>query len=784
MNAPPRLSLAFRISTYFTLLIACLTLGYSEWDLVPESIAFTAVVVVTLIVSFAFEGRISLGLGMANLLGLVIGIIAVGWLAIKLTRPASDGLASLSWPANLLPYMGPLVMILMPAKLFRPKHVGDWWTMHGIGLAAIVLASSMTDDPFFLVLVALYATGAVWSLTLFYLGRSGGIIPALPGRSGMTPVSLVGTTHDRRPADGERGAWWHALLWLVLAGAVALPVFFLSPRSSGERWGFTKTRLETGYNPETSHDMNKVGDLEASAEVAFEVTATHRDGRPKADSDPDQLWRGTSYSDYDRGSWIRQQYVSGHAARFLVAAKGVDYRPPDLGPSQYELEFRATDKMGGPVLASPIAWAEGQETPVSTVRNGNRFAWPANYDASFFMTKLEGRKDLHYIQVTAVPVEPGLGPAMEPIANLATGPGDPERIVLTRMRIPKIRDWAVELLKKCVAAGRLPQAILDSADLRSGFAVQPEYHEVVGRTFRNYFLDLGEFEYTTKLRRIDKKIDPVEDFLVNARVGHCERFASGLALALRSLGIPARFVTGFKGYDATGDDGKMTIRQEHAHAWVEVLIPRPAPDDFPFKNPEAAKAKTVWHWLSLDPTPGTLAAPTGGGNWFDSARQKSVAFLNDFIIGYNPDKRVKAVEALQDTAVEWAPYFGGIIALAILAIVARKKYRKHLGAATPAAESDLLWYRRYLHALRPHGFFPSAGQTPKEFAEGVAAALGASAAAVVIAVPAFVTSKLYRVRYAGAPLTAAEEAEVAAAVATLEAALSPPTVLRPPQVSA
>ena len=37
MIAPPP-SMPFRISTYVTLLVACLALGYSEWDLVPESI--------------------------------------------------------------------------------------------------------------------------------------------------------------------------------------------------------------------------------------------------------------------------------------------------------------------------------------------------------------------------------------------------------------------------------------------------------------------------------------------------------------------------------------------------------------------------------------------------------------------------------------------------------------------------------------------------------------------------------------------------------------------------
>ncbi|MEZ6146448.1 MAG: transglutaminase-like domain-containing protein [Planctomycetaceae bacterium] len=36
------------------------------------------------------------------------------------------------------------------------------------------------------------------------------------------------------------------------------------------------------------------------------------------------------------------------------------------------------------------------------------------------------------------------------------------------------------------------------------------------------------------------------DFVIN-RKGHCEYFASALVLMLRSIGIPARYVNGFKG---------------------------------------------------------------------------------------------------------------------------------------------------------------------------------------------------------------------------------------------
>lgn len=766
MTPPPPLSLPFRIATYSTLLLACVALGYSEYDLVPESIAFMAVVILSLIASFFLEGRVALGLGKANLLGLGIGIVAVGWLAVKFTRPTSSALAHLAWPANLLPYLGPVVMILIPAKLFRPKHVGDWWTMQGIGLATVVLASSMSDDPFFLVLVALYALAATWSLSLLLSNRSTGAIPPLPGKAISRPQILQGNAP--RNADGERGAWYRSLLWLGAACVVSLPIFFLSPRSSGERWAFAKSRIETGYNPESVHDMGKVGDLETTnSEIAFEVRAENRDGSPKNDFDPGQLWRGLAYSEYAGGSWARKSYVSGYGSQLRTASP---YRAPGLGDSQYDLEFLGSEKVAGPVLSTPIFWADDREAPVAGAGD-NRQAWSPLYDGSFIPpAKFGARVRQHYTQRTRAPSEPGLGPAMEPSGSGTPGLAEPERAVLAKMEIPRIREWAVNLLKKYVADGSLPQAALDTADRRASFALHPDHHEAVARAFRDHFLNSGEFEYSTKLRRVDRKIDPIEDFLWNGKAGHCERFAAGLALALRSLGIAAQFVVGFKGYDSA-DDGKILIRQEHAHAWVEVMVPRAAPAGFPFKNPENRKAERVWHWLTLDPTPGGAPAVQKNGNWFDEARQLGVSFLNDFIIGYNPKKREEAVEAIRDGIVEWSLDFLVAAGAVALLVALRRKFARRCRDRLAEPESDLPWYRDYLAALQAHGQFPAAGETPKEFADRAGEYLRSTPAASAAAVPAFVSSKLYRVRYAGSSLAAPEESEIAAAVAALAAAL-------------
>ena len=89
----------------------------------------------------------------------------------------------------------------------------------------------------------------------------------------------------------------------------------------------------------------------------------------------------------------------------------------------------------------------------------------------------------------------------------------------------------------------------------------------------------------------DRSLDPVEDFLVNRKKGHCEYFASALALLLRSVDIPSRMVNGFKGGDWNELTETMNVRQKHAHSWVEAYIGlTPGPDKAPI-------------WITLDPTP-------------------------------------------------------------------------------------------------------------------------------------------------------------------------------------
>src|SRR5690606_32776965 len=99
----------------------------------------------------------------------------------------------------------------------------------------------------------------------------------------------------------------------------------------------------------------------------------------------------------------------------------------------------------------------------------------------------------------------------------------------------------------------------------------PPDAEMAGRLV--YWLrDSGEFGYSLDASIQDRSVDVVEDFLLIRKQGHCEYFASALVLMLRSVDIPARLISGFKGGKVNRISGLFEVEQRHAHAWTEAYI--------------------------------------------------------------------------------------------------------------------------------------------------------------------------------------------------------------------
>ncbi|MBX7103294.1 MAG: hypothetical protein K1X57_04395, partial [Gemmataceae bacterium] len=62
----------FHRSLYLSLALACVTLGYAEWLFLPDTLAFSIPVTLSLIAAYRIEGRWSLSLQAANFVGAVI----------------------------------------------------------------------------------------------------------------------------------------------------------------------------------------------------------------------------------------------------------------------------------------------------------------------------------------------------------------------------------------------------------------------------------------------------------------------------------------------------------------------------------------------------------------------------------------------------------------------------------------------------------------------------------------------------------------------------------------
>jgi protein-glutamine gamma-glutamyltransferase len=93
-------------------------------------------------------------------------------------------------------------------------------------------------------------------------------------------------------------------------------------------------------------------------------------------------------------------------------------------------------------------------------------------------------------------------------------------------------------------------------------------HEAIQAVTR-YFSD--NFHYSTYQKDMALK-DPIQDFLLRSRSGHCEYFATATVLVLRAAGIPARYATGYSVQEYSPLEKMYIVRSKHAHAWALAFI--------------------------------------------------------------------------------------------------------------------------------------------------------------------------------------------------------------------
>jgi len=244
------------------------------------------------------------------------------------------------------------------------------------------------------------------------------------------------------------------------------------------------------------------------------------------------------------------------------------------------------------------------------------------------------------------------------------------------------------------------------------------------------------YSYSTELPR-QAPADPVAWFLFERRRGHCEYFASAMAVLLRAIGIPSRLVTGFQGGVYNPVSGWVVVRASDAHSWVEAYLP--------------ATGWTAFDPTPPDPSPRSVSLLARLGFYLDAAD----TFWQDWILGYDLTRQLALASRMESSGRD----FGGhwrelvsrrwlawrraaglrarpvamlimVLALGVLVAVlvprwsrwrrTRRRLQQLRAGRAQAADATLL-YLRMLKWLERRGHRKPAWLTPAEFAAGLPA---------------------------------------------------------------
>jgi hypothetical protein len=788
-----RLDWAFRISGYLTLALAGACLLLASGQLMPGIQMLALPLLLVLVILCLLEGRIALPIWAANILGFAIALGGAVWIGWRLFgRISQSGLSDLPLPSALLPFLGPLLIMLILVKLLRPKQMLDHWVIQALGLVLVALSCVLGTEPISGFLLAAYIVSGIWHLAVFHYYREGLAAPPELGATGQA---------RRLPL---RGSVLRAALWTGVAVAIGLPLFLLLPRQGQSAWnayqllGGARTGVpriaQTGFSNEI--DLNRTGEVEVSDDIALIVQVETEEGRPKTDLRADQRWRGAVLDYYDNGRWIGTAPLTRRipVGAVLGGQPAVEPQPalqgppppqaigmtsegsglPNLGPSQFYVTFNfQVRNAGGLFLAEPVIVhaRDAQQSlrgliPVVSLR-GDATRTPLFQEQRQTLQpgiSGVGRGEFNYRQVT----RPATNAVQdEHVDHLVATLHD----LLTPMP-DGLREWTDDLLQRPAIRSA---ARLTNDDFDDKGNVVPGSEEKVAVALTDFLAVSGEYTYTLDRRRTDVSIDPTLDFLQNVKAGHCERFAGALALMLRSCGIHARVITGFRGAEGKGD-GTYIIRQNFAHSWVEALVLR----------------DKHWHWRLLDPTPSTSApppSPFSWERWWDKTVNKGTAAWKDLILNYESEQQDALLHDTWDwftkgsgadgsgvLGISWRLFAALGVATIVLVPAIWLVYRRSpRGRARAAARlSGVAFYNRLLDLLARHArLYPQPSQTPREFAEIARRALTAADKTAPLAeIPARIAALLYQVRYGQRPLSDEESRSVEAALQSLAAGLA------------
>ncbi len=578
-----------------------------------------------------------------------------------------------------------LVLFTMVVRLFSLQRTRDHYMLAVLSFLMVLAAAVLTVGGVFLLSFAIFLLIAVITFVLMEMRHS---------------VAAEQNAQDPRvPAPARRMAYGllaiaPALMLMILAGSFL--IFFLLPRiSSRYMSAYSPTSdVSTGF---TDHvELGRIGQIQQSSAVVMHIEIQN-----DLQGAYDLKWRGVALSDFDGRVWTNPY----HQIRLLPAGDGSYRLAPLVDPrgaaavAGRSIHYR--------VLMEPIGTNVFflAERPLSLGRASRLVAM----DAGGAVYNLETDRPINrYEAESQLPV---IDSEELRLAANTTSPGLEKYLELPPLdsRIPKLAEEIT--------------------------AQAPSNYDKA--TALEHYLST-HFGYTLQLARTLPP-DPLAYFLFERKTGHCEYFASSMAVMLRSLGIPSRMVTGFHGGEFNDLTGQYVVRASDAHSWVEAYFPGSG-------------------WISFDPTP-AASLPTRG-NWsrLQLYADAAASFWREWIINYDvAHQRSLGRDAASNTRrffdetrlwtqhqhhamLRWARrahqhftnfparWLGGLIGVVGVPIVLLNLGRMFRGLrkvglrAHPERaprEAAALWYDRMVGRMARLGWRKSPSQTPLDFVAAI-----------------------------------------------------------------
>jgi protein-glutamine gamma-glutamyltransferase len=581
-----------------------------------------------------------------------------------------------------------LALFGVVVRMFSVRRERDHVTLAILAFLMVLVSAVLTVDSFFLLSFAAFLLMAVITFVLMEMRRS--------ERSANVRARHSSDPQEQRHLAFALVRMAPVLMTLILVCGAAL--FFVMPRmSAGYLGGYSfGTDFASGFSDHVQ--LGEIGQIQQSNSIVMHI---------QIDGDStgryDLHWRGVALADFDGHAWSNsreQSFLRREADNTFVVPGGVSGSADNLGRENV-IHYRVLmEPIGTNVffLAPWVRRVSGNYRSVAIDPGGALY----DFDSRHAISRYEATSNI----ATALPDELRMA-----------GRNYPTAISNSYLHIPALD-------------ARVPQ-----------LAVQ-----ITGSAKNNYDKAAAiehylrtRFGYTLQLPQTSPK-DPIANFLFERKQGHCEYFASSMAVMLRTLGIPARVVTGFRSDEFNDLTGSYVIRAKDAHAWVEAYFPG-------------------YGWQTFDPTPAGNGSGTPQGWGRLSLYVDAMAsFWREWVVSYDPSHQYVLGQAavtgsrnLWEGARKWArnhyasmlkwaqrrqdrmehspgswALIGAAVALALLLLgnlnrILRLGYQRWLEAHPERSpeQAASMWYERMARVLARRGMTKAAAETAQDFARKI-----------------------------------------------------------------